>query len=113
MKLFIEKLSEEDVAAVATAMHEVRVRGLPAARHLGGNIYEVRASGNRAIYRILFAPQGKHGQVLLALEAFKKKSQKTPLRTIRLARQRLQDWERRGRSSRKQYYILFDILFLI
>lgn len=78
-------------------MKEVRQQGLQAARHLDGEIYEVRADGKGVIYRVLFAPQGKHKQVFLSLEAVKKKTQKTPVQTIRLAKRRLLDWERRGK----------------
>lgn len=67
---------------------------------MDGDIYEVRADGKGAIYRILFAPQGKSKQVLLSLEGFKKKTQKTPVATIRLAKRRLRDWERRGRKAK-------------
>jgi phage-related protein len=78
-------------------MVEVRQNGLRAARHLEGDIYEVRADGKGVIYRVLFAPQGKRNQILLTLEGFKKKTQKTPPATIRLVERRLRDWERRGR----------------
>jgi phage-related protein len=81
-------------------MAEVRDRGLAAARHLEGDIWEVRADGDRAIYRILFAEEGSRGRVLLALEGFKKKTQKTPRPTIELARRRLNDWRRRGAAKR-------------
>ena len=57
--------------------------------------------GTGVIYRILFAPQGRRGQVLLALTAFKKKTQKAPSRLIRLAEQRLRDWEERGLQRRR------------
>jgi len=56
----------------------------------------VRADGKGVIYRVLFAPQGKHKQVFLSLEALKKKTQKMPPQTIRLAKRRLLDWQRRG-----------------
>jgi phage-related protein len=59
-------------------------------------IYEVRADGRGVIYRVLFAPQGKRKQVFLSLEAFKKKTQRTPSPAIALAKRRLADWERRG-----------------
>jgi phage-related protein len=101
VKEFVAELNDEDAAAVAVALNEVQEHGLVAARHLRGAIYEVRAPGDRVIYRILFAPQGKWGQVLLALAAFKKKTQKTPPRMIRLAEQRLRDWEQRGFEQRK------------
>jgi phage-related protein len=81
-------------------MQEVCDQGLRAARHLDGDIWEVRVDGERVIYRILFAEEGARGQVLLALHAFNKKTQKTPRATIELAKQRLADWRRRGDQSR-------------
>lgn len=82
-------------------MKEIREEGLKAARHLDGDIYEVRADGTEVIYRILFAPQGRYKQVLLALEGFKKKTQKTPPKTIQLAKRRLRDWKRRGSEKKR------------
>lgn len=95
VKEFVAHLSDDDTAEVAAAMKEVTVLGLRAARHLGGDIYEVRAEGEDQAFRILFAPEGARGQVLLALEGFSKKTQKTPPAKIRLAQQRLADWWRR------------------
>lgn len=96
---FIDVLSDGDAAAVVAAMKEVAVDGLSAARHLRGDVYEVRADGERATYRILFAQEGRGGQVLLALEAITKKTQKTPATAIGLAERRLADWRGRGASS--------------
>lgn len=96
---FIERLSDADAASVVAAMKEVALEGLAAARHLRADIYEVRADGARVTYRILFAPEGRRGQVLLALEAFGKKTQKTPPQAISLAERRLRDWRARGRRS--------------
>ena len=81
-------------------MAEVRERGLAAARHLEGDIWEVRVDGNRVIYRVLFAEEGSRGRVLLALEGFNKKTRKTPRATIELANRRLSDWRRRGAAQR-------------
>lgn len=81
---------------MVAAMRDVRRHGLKAARHLDGEIYEVRADGKGVIYRILFAPQGKRNHVFLSLEAIKKKTQKTPREAIRLAKRRLHDWRQRG-----------------
>ncbi len=97
IKEFLDGLDDEDLASVVAAMKEVRQRGLRAARHLEGEIYEVRADGKGVIYRVLFAPQGKHKQVFLSLEALTKKTQKTPVQSIRLAKRRLLDWQRRGK----------------
>ena len=77
-------------------MREVALLGLRAARHLVGDIYEVRADGENEAFRILFAPEGRRGQVFLALEGFSKKTQKTPPATIRLAQRRLADWRNRA-----------------
>lgn len=96
IKEFLDRLDDEDLASVIAAMKEVRQQGLQAARHLEGEIYEVRADGKGVIYRVLFAPQGKHKQVFLSLEALKKKTQKTPPQVIQLAKRRLLDWKRRG-----------------
>lgn len=94
---FVDRLSDADAATVVAAMKEVAFEGLDAARHLRGEICEVRADGDRVTYRILFASEGKRGQVLLALEAFSKKSQRTPPQAISLAERRLRDWRSRGR----------------
>jgi phage-related protein len=96
VKEFIDGLTDRDAAAVVAAMEEVQAEGLSAARHLGGKLYEVRADGIGVIYRILFAPQGRRSQVLLTLVALRKKTRKTPPQVIRLAKQRLRDWEARG-----------------
>lgn len=77
-------------------MKDVRESGLRAARHLRRDIFEVRASHDGIAYRVLFANEGRKGRVLLALEAFDKKSQKTPQRFIDLAESRLKDWRARA-----------------
>jgi phage-related protein len=97
---FFDTLSDEDAAEVVAAMSGVEKRGIAAAKHLEGEIYEVKADGDRQTFRILFAQEGEHDQVLLALEGFSKKQQKTPRDKIDLARRRLNDWRSRGRKSR-------------
>ena len=79
-------------------MAEVRDVGLHQARHLRGDVYEVRAPGFRVTYRLLFAKEGGSGRVLLALHAFSKKSRKTPTGELALALRRLNDW--RAREAR-------------
>jgi len=93
---FLLDLSDQDAASVLAAMAAVRVQGLSAARHLRADIYEVRADGLRQTFRVLFAMESKSGHILLSLEAFSKKTQKTPPDKIRLAERRLADWRRRG-----------------
>ncbi len=77
-------------------MADVRRNGLVAARHLRGELYEVRAEGADASYRLLFAEEGAKGRVLLALHSISKKTQKTPPQAIALAQRRLADWRRRA-----------------
>jgi phage-related protein len=86
-------------------MGVVRREGLRAARHLRGEIWELRVSYEGVAYRLLFAPEGERSQVLLSLHFFSKKTQKTPSRAIELAERRLSDWrsrgQRRGRKRRR------------
>jgi phage-related protein len=96
---FIVKLPADDHAEVAAAMREVKDEGLTAARHVRGDIYEVRASGKDQEFRVLFATEGRRSQILLSLEAFSKKTQKTPPPKIAVAERRLGDWRRRGRGG--------------
>ena len=86
---FLDGLSGDDLAAVLAAMRDVAHNGLAAARHLRGDIHEVREDGDRQTFRILFAAEGQNRQVLLALEGFSKKTRKTPPALIELAERRL------------------------
>ena len=64
IKEFIDGLSDVDAAAVVAAMKDVRETGLVLARHLRGEIYEVRADGDRQTFRILFALEGQRSQIV-------------------------------------------------
>jgi len=75
---FITAPAASDAAAIAVAMRRVQEKGVQAARHLRDEIYEVRVAGDKKQFRILFATEGAYNQVLLALESFSKKTQKTP-----------------------------------
>jgi phage-related protein len=96
----LDALSDDAYAEVAAAMRDVRVNGLVAARHLRDDIYEVRASHQRVEYRLLFATEGRRSQILLGLDAFEKKTRKTPDHMIDRALDRLRDWRERGRRKR-------------
>lgn len=95
MKDFLERLTDEQAAAVVAAMKDVAENGLVAARHLHGEVYEVRAEAERQAFRVLFAQETSY--ILLSLSGFQKKRQKTPQDEIDLAETRLADWRRRGR----------------
>jgi phage-related protein len=93
--VFLDALPRQDHERVVNAMRMVSDNGLHVARHLRGDLHEVRVTGARP-YRVLFAVEGHHSQILLALHAFAKRSQKTPQQHLRLAEQRLFDWRRRS-----------------
>lgn len=94
-KEFIDTLTDGQAAAVVAAMKDVAKNGLSVARHLRGEIYEVRADAERQAFRVLFAQETKF--ILLSLSGFQKKRPKTPPEEIALAEFRLADWRRRGR----------------
>lgn len=96
---FVSSLTDDEAADIAAALHEVERDGIAAAKHVEGEIYEVKADSSRQTFRILFAQEGAHDQVLLALEAFSKKQQRLPRNRIDLAKRRLHDWRSRGRST--------------
>lgn len=91
-------LPVSDRDEILAAMKDVQVNGLAASRHLRGDLYEVRATGARATYRVLFATEGARSQVLLAVSAFSKKTPKTPPAEIATAERRLADWRSRRRA---------------
>lgn len=98
IKDFLAKLADEEVAAIAAGMRDARERGTAAARHLRGEIYEVRADAATRSFRLLFACEGKYSQILLSLSIFEKRTQRTPVREIDLAQKRLKDWRSRARN---------------
>jgi len=100
VKRFLDGLTDEEVASVVAGMKDVVERGLEAARHLRGDIYEVRADGATRSFRLLFSAEGRYSQVLLSLSAFEKRTQKTPPREVELAERRLRDWRDRGVARR-------------
>lgn len=96
VKAFLDELTDEEVAAVVAGMKDVVKRGLAAAKHLRGDIYEVRADAATRSFRVLFSTEGRYSQVLFSLSAFEKRTQKTPPRELELALNRLREWRTRG-----------------
>ena len=97
VKSFIDKLDDEEAAAIIAGMDEVEEQGLVAARHLRGDIYEVRVDAATRSFRLLFSGEGRHKQVLLSLSLYEKRTQKIPASELELAEKRLADWRSRGR----------------
>jgi phage-related protein len=85
-------------------MNEVRAlgRGHTDVNRLKGDVWQIEIDGEHVIYRLLFAEEGRFGQVLLALEIVNKKWQKAKAQHIRLAEDRLSDWRSRGRRLDKR-----------
>jgi len=100
---FLDQVADEDAAAIAAAMKQVRNvgRGHIDVNHLHGEIWQVEIDGKRVIYRLLFAEEGRFSQVLLALEIVNKKWQSAKTRHIALAERRLVDWRSRGGRGAK------------
>jgi phage-related protein len=101
--LYDPQLSDVDAANIAAAMREVKAlgRGHNDVNKLKGDIWQIEIEGERVIYRLLFAEEGRFGQVLLALEVVNKKWQKAKAQHIRLAEDRLSDWRSRARRLDK------------
>jgi phage-related protein len=95
------RLSDQDASRIAAAMKEVRAvgRAHPDVNHLRGDIWQIEIDGRNVIYRLLFAEEGRFGQVLLALAAVNKKWQKARKGDIELAEERLADWRSRSRMA--------------
>jgi phage-related protein len=102
VKAFVDTLTDEEVAAIVAGMKDVCQQGLPAARHLRGDVYEIKAEAPTRSFRLLFSAEGSHGQVLLSLSAFEKRTQRTPPRELELAENRLRDWRRRGMAMKRR-----------
>ena len=62
--------------------------GLPLIRKMEAGLWEVRSKLGKRIARVLFT---QHEGMLILLHGFIKKSQKTPLPDLKLAKQRLRD----------------------
>jgi phage-related protein len=93
---FMDRLDRHEAAAVLAGMNQVARLGLEAARHLRGEIYEVRVDAGPRSFRLLFVQETKF--ILLSLNAIVKKTQRTPPAEIALALARLKDWRIRGRA---------------
>src|SRR5262249_51107098 len=98
VKEFFAKLADEEVAAIVAGMREVREHGTVAARHLRGEIYEVRADAATRSFRLLFSTEGRYSQVLLSLSVYEKRTQRTPAQELELAEKRLREWSAGGRN---------------
>ena len=93
---YLNALPKREQEKVREEMADVKTRGLKAAKHLMRGIYQVYAETGSKSMRLLFSPEGKQGNILLALHIFDKNTDSTPREDIFLALSRLADWRRRG-----------------
>jgi phage-related protein len=66
--------------------------GKPFVRSMGNGLFQIRAKGKEGIGRFLYC-MGK-GTVLVILHAYVKKTRKTPIRDLKLARRRMKEVEK-------------------
>ena len=99
---WLKELPREDKRIIGRDIAQVQFGwpiGLPLCRPLAGGLWEIRSSlpsGREA--RVFF---GFHDEMLIALHAIIKKTQKTPADELALARQRLKEvrsWPARTRT---------------
>lgn len=88
---FIDEQPERDQAAILAALHSVEERSFEAKgaifRQLDGKLWEIKIKAPSGGYRFLYVLASK--DVMMILHGFLKKSQKTPLKELEVARKRM------------------------
>ena len=102
MRDFFDTLTDEELAEVVAAMKDVTAEGLATAKHLRGDLYEVKADAATRSFRVLFSAEGRFSQVLLSLSALTKKTQRTPKHELDLAESRLNECRARGKRKKSK-----------
>lgn len=89
---WLNELARDDKRVIGRDIAKVQYGwpiGLPVCRPLGEGLWEVRSSlASKREGRVLFA---FHAEMLIALHAFFKKTQKTPAAELHIARQRMKE----------------------
>ena len=89
---WLKDLERDDRLEIGGDLHRVQYRwpvGMPLCRPLGGGLWEIRTwLPSKTISRVLIC---FHDEALYALHGFIKKTQKTPLEDLRLARERMKE----------------------
>ncbi|TAK28166.1 MAG: type II toxin-antitoxin system RelE/ParE family toxin [Chloroflexota bacterium] len=87
---FLDSLDIKTRARFRWSMEQLRIRNLqaraPLARHLEGDLWELREESSTNIYRIVYFFFS--GRRIIFLHGFQKKTQKTPRRELEIARNR-------------------------
>ncbi|MDJ0686305.1 MAG: type II toxin-antitoxin system RelE/ParE family toxin [Alphaproteobacteria bacterium] len=63
--------------------------GQPHVKHLTERLWEIRAKGRSGVARAIYVTAT--GETVVILHVFQKKTQKTPIKNLKLAKQRLRD----------------------
>lgn len=91
---WLKELSRDDRRSIGVDLKTVQFGwplGMPLVRKLEPGIWEVRSSLDRRIARVLFTVVG---ETLVLLHGFVKKSQKTPVSDLEVARSRKAELEK-------------------
>ncbi len=91
---FLLGLDEKPRARFRWSMEQLRVRNVqarePLAKHLDGDLWELREESNTNIYRVIYC--FFTGRRIVFLHGFQKKSQQTPRRELEQARSYYHDF---------------------
>ena len=86
---FIETLDGDTIGKLLRALNLLETQGyrlgMPHSKHIVGKIYELRVRGKIEI-RIFY---GYYTSIIYLLHGFVKKAQKTPIRELKIAEQRM------------------------
>ena len=83
------EVQKEFKSLIYTLKNEGRL-SLPDGKKIGNNLFEIRIRVN-GVYRGLYAYISSDG--IMVLHFFQKKSQKTPIKSLKIARKRFKEYE--------------------
>ena len=93
IKKFIDKLAKDDQARFIEVFDAIEEHGFAATRvtfkPIEGKLWEIKFKSPRAGYRVLYVLLEQ--DMMVWLHAFSKKTQKTPLTELNIARKRLKE----------------------
>lgn len=93
MQEFLQVLSVDDRAAIFAVLTDVQQHGFAAVgcqfRQVDGKLWEIKIRAPGGGYRIFYVSMS--GGTVVLLHAYKKKTQKAPLKDVKVARQRMKE----------------------
>jgi len=98
---FIASLKPGEQAKIARAIDLLEEFGpqigMPYIKHLGGGLWELRVPFGGQSFRLLFFIKGN---TMIMVNAFSKKTPKTPLKELSIATARMKDYKKRMGDSK-------------